>query len=673
MKRLMTFFLILCSCWMMPLWSAVEQLSLPDIHRVMQKMFSFHIENKGLNPALIRRCVKIYIEQFDPEKCYLLENEVLPFLNLSDSEIQAIIGRLEARDYSDFFALNALMERSILRAQKLREEGLSELTSLDASQESLIASSSKYADSETVLAERQRNRMIRFYLFHKNRTVLDSIQRRQKVYALFEGKMRRFENQYLLNDPAVVSEQKKEHLAALRILKAFAKSLDTHTAFFSPEEAHEMRMSLEKQFEGVGVILSEGIDGVMITELIKGSPAEQSGLIQINDLLVEIDGENVLHSSFEEVIEKLKKKDKGEIILGFKRFDSRANNEEFFQVPLKKKPIVMNEERIQVGYEKYGDGIIGKIALYSFYETADGMSSEKDIKEAIRQLSEIGPIYGLVLDLRENSGGFLSQAVKVAGIFVSNGVIVISKYSKGEVHYLRNIVNRSFYNGPLVVLTSKMSASASEIVAQALQDYGVGVIVGDERTFGKGSIQYQTVTDAKAEFFFKVTVGRYYTASGKGTQIDGVIADIVVPTQYAPYNIGERFLEFPLSPDRVEAAFMDPLTDLDEKTRKLFQRKYLPHLQRVVPFWKKMLPILRKNSAARLSKDPSFQAFLKRQERIRARLQQIPVNTIDESIQIGLEDLQMGESINIIKDMILLEAESRPAVESQFQRTGTDG
>ncbi len=673
MKRIMVFLLILCFGWMDPSWAASEQMTLSDVHRVMQKMFSYHIENKSLNPALVRRCVKIYIEQFDPEKCYLLAQEVQGYLHLNESQVRAIIQRLEAQDYSDFFALNDLIQTSIVRAQKLRKEGASELAANDFDQEAIASvPPASYANNEETLAERQKNRMARFYLFHKSRTSLDSTERRKKVYALFETKMRRTENQYVQTDLSQFSKEKKEHLVSLRILKAFAKSLDTHTAFFSPEEAHDMRMSLEKQFEGVGVILSEGIDGVMITELVKGSPAAESGAIQINDLLVQIDGENVGHISFEEIIEKLKKKDRGEIILGFKRVDFEANNEIFFQVPLKKKPIVMNEERIQVGYEKYGDGIIGKIALYSFYETADGMSSEKDIKEAIRSLSEIGPIYGLVLDLRENSGGFLSQAVKVAGLFVTNGVIVVSKYAKGEMHYLRNIVTRSFYTGPLVVLTSKMSASASEIVAQALQDYGVGVIVGDERTFGKGSIQYQTVTDSRAEFFFKVTVGRYYTASGKSTQIDGVAADIVVPTQYAPYNIGEKFLEFPLPPDRVEAVFFDPLTDLDEKTRRLFQRKYMPYLQKVVPFWKKMLPVLRKNSAARLSKDPAFQALMRKQEKTRSRQQYLPVNTIDEPIHIGLEDLQMGEAVNIVRDMIWLEAESRPAGEFQLQKTGSD-
>src|SRR5690606_13302855 len=236
--------------------------------------------------------------------------------------------------------------------------------------------------------------------------------------------------------------------------------------------------------------------------------------------------------------------------------------------------------------EKTDGGIIGKITLYSFYESANGESCEKDIKNAIRKFQEIGTLRGLILDLRENSGGFLSQAVKVSAIFLSNGVVVISKYGTGELHYLRNIVGRSFFNGPLVVLTSKMSASAAEIVAQALQDYGVGVIVGDARTFGKGSIQYQTVTDEKAELFFKIPLGKSYTACCRQTQSERVKADIVVTTYYAPCNIGERYLEYPLVADTVESAFVDPLNDLDASAKRLFQRKYLPYLQRVVSFWK---------------------------------------------------------------------------------------
>lgn len=633
----------------------------------MERFFTFHIENKELSTTIIRRSMKLYIENFDSEKAYLLDEEVRPYLKMSEKRANEILGRLEKGDYSDYLELNGIMQESVVRAQAVRIFIARQLVhnTLELESPSAVPPST-YSKSEEELIERQKNRMLRFYTYHKARTNLDSVERKTKVYELFEKKAQRIENNYLFltADNVPMSHERIENLLTLRILKSFAKSLDTHTSFFSPEEAFEMRMTLEKQFEGVGVVLSESIDGVMIAELIKGSPAEQSGQIKINDLLVEIDGVPTIGAPFEQVLEMLKKKDRTEIILGFKR--AEAKNHSVFRVPLMKRAIVMNEERIQLGYEQVEGGIIGKITLHSFYESGEGISSEKDIKEAIRSFREKGNLIGLVLDLRENSGGFLSQAVKVAGLFVSNGVIVISKYGKGEVHYLRNIVAKPYYNGPLVVLTSKMSASASEIVAQALQDYGVALVVGDERTFGKGSIQYQTVTDEKADMFFKVTVGRYYTASGKSTQIDGVIADIVVPTQYAPYKIGEKYLEYPLPQDKVESAFVDPLTDLDEKTRRLFQMRYLPFTQRVVGFWKKMLPVLQKNSAYRIKNDPTFQAFQKKREAVAARAEALPPNTVDEQIQVGKEDIQMKEAVNIVKDMIIMEAQA------EMPETGTD-
>jgi carboxyl-terminal processing protease len=677
MKHKVILLLLFLTLWIAPAVSFSQSLKMEDISRVMERLCYFHIENKDLNPNLIRRALKIYIEQFDFEKTYLLESEISPYLQLTDAKAEEIYRRVAANDYSDFIALNQLFQRAIVRAQDQRKMLFKHWAgSAQDSAGSSFVLSSRYPLSEKEIASRQQERLTRFYLFHKERFLSDSRQYKEKIYNLFEKKIRRSEAHYLPanHEGATLTLERAEHLLTVRILKAFAKSLDTHTAFFSPEEAHEMRMSLEKQFEGVGVILSEGIDGVIIADLIVDSPAYQSGRIQINDFLVEIDGQSITDISFEEVLDMMKKRDKSEIVLGFKRIDMSSNQESFYRVALKKRPISMKEERIKTSYERVEGGVIGKIALHSFYERNDGTSSEKEIKEAIRSFREQGELKGLILDLRENSGGFLGQAVRVAGLFVSNGVIVISKYGKGDIHYMRNIVGKSFFNGPLVVLTSKMSASAAEIVAQALQDYGVGIIVGDQRTFGKGSIQYQTITDPQADLFFKVTVGRYYTVSGKGTQIEGVIADIVVPTQYAPYNIGERYLEFPLQPDQVASAYVDPLSDLDERTRLLFQKKYMPYLQRVVPFWKKALASLREKSAERLSRDPAFQTFLKKLEVIRARQSASAVNSIDEPIQIHMEDLQMKESVNIIKDMIDIEAaQSGKASEFSFMLpTGSD-
>ncbi len=671
MSRKILYIFLFFAAWILPV-SSQDNLKMGDIPRVMERLFHFHIENKQLNPSLIRRSVKLYLEQFDTEKAYLLESEVAPYIDMKDSRAEEILNRVQKKNYSDFMELNIVIERSIVRAQKLRQMIVEQMTMGAKETDFPVSGFARYPQSESEIMERQKNRMARFYQFHQARTQLDSAARKLSVYGLFEKKVRRSENNYLFldRDGMELPKEKIEHLVSLRILKSFAKSLDTHTAFFSPEEAYEMRLSLEKQFEGVGVILSEGIDGVMIADLIEGSPAEQSGQIKVNDLLVEIDGKSLGSASFEDVLDLLKKRDRSEIILGFKRLDPMFKKETFFRVSLRKRPIAMKDDRIKSSYEVVEGGIIGKIALHSFYESNDGVSSEKDMKEAIRDFRSKGELKGLVLDLRENSGGFLGQAVRVAGLFVANGVIVISKYGKGDVHYLRNIVGKSYFNEPLVVLTSKMSASASEIVAQALQDYGVALVVGDERTFGKGSIQYQTITDESADLFFKVTVGRYYTVSGRSTQIEGVIADIVVPTQYAPYNIGERYLEYPLSQDRVESAYIDPLNDLDEKTRLLFEKRYLPNLQRVVPFWKKALPVLKQKSAERIANNSSYQKFLKKLEKVRAR-QSGTVNSVDEAIEMNLEDLQMQEAVNIVKDMIQIHEAVRP-VETTLLPTGSD-
>lgn len=640
--------------------AAPVKLKINDIQVVMNRFFNYHIENRELNPATVKRLIKLYIEQFDSDKAYLLEKEVLPYLQLSENQTQEIFERMKKNDYSDFIALNELFQKAIERFRNNRAQLAVSLSEMDSDSFFTTQSSySQYAQSVEEVTKRQQNHMIRFFLYHQSRTHLETKERKLRVFALFDKKISRVENNYIYVDSSgkKMSNEQMEHLFSLRFLKAFAKSLDTHTSFFSHEEAQEMRLNLEKQFDGVGIILSEGIDGILIAELIEGSPAHQSGNIAVNDLLVEIDGHPVSNLSFHEVLELLKKKDRGRILLGFKRIDKEVGKELFFNVELDKRPITMQGDRIETSYEKVEGGIIGKISLHSFYESGDGESSEKDIKAAIRQFREKGELVGLVLDLRNNSGGFLSQAVKVAGLFLSNGVVVISKYGRGEVHYLRNIVGKSFYNGPLVVLTSKMSASAAEIVAQALQDYGVALIVGDSRTFGKGSIQYQTITDERADFFFKVTVGRYYTASGRSTQIEGVIPDIVLPGKYSPYKIGERYLEFPLPADHETPVFVDPLTDLDERTRQVFEKRYLPYLQRVVHYWKKMLPELKKNSEKRLAANPQYRSFLKKLESHTQRSKDLPANTIDDQIQMAIDDLQMEETVQIIKDMLRLEAE----------------
>jgi carboxyl-terminal processing protease len=651
-----SFFLLFSS-----VFAETQKLKMVDIRPTMQEILSYHVEFQEFSSLLVKRSFKVFLEHFDNEKFYLLDKEVASFLDLSDEKIKRITEQYYKDNFSEYEALNKLIEKTILRARNFRKEIARELMLNSDEQVSTIGESYlQYASSENQLKQRTKKLLQRFLAAEKKakRTLVWTPETKAKILAFLERRLQRFEDFYLSidNNGLSIGLEKKEHYLALHVLKAMAKSLDAHTAFFSPEEADEMRTSLEKQFEGVGVVLKESIDGVVIIDLIKGGPAEKSGKVNKGDLLVEIDEKSIVEKPYEDVLNLLKDNGKREILLGLKHLEENGT-ESRISVELRREKIVMGDERLQYSYLPYGDGIIAKLTLPSFYESGDGSSCEKDIREALRNLKTKGNILGLVLDLRENSGGFLNQAVKVAGLFITGGVVVISKYSHGEIQYLRDIDGRVYYNGPMLILTSKGSASAAEIVAQALQDYGAALVVGDERTYGKGSIQYQTVTDKNATAFFKVTVGKYYTVSGKSTQIEGVKADIVVPTEYSVYNIGERFLEYPLKNDRLPSAYVDPLTDVDQKSRQWFKKNYLPNIQKKQSHWIKMLPVLKDNSGFRLERGKNFNAFLKN---LQLNDQEKNLSgALDPKTNWGVEDIQMDESVTILKDMAVMQQQNR--------------
>lgn len=625
--------------------SALE-LKKEDVRETMDELLSLHVEHQKIQPKVYARAIKIFIEQFDAAKMYLLESEVRSFMNLSEKQLQKGINEYQKNNHIQFIQGTLLIQKAIRRAQAFRQEiekelSLSALDITPARGETYLS----YARDETSLKARMYKILVRILLEEKRVNRLDNWtpKDREKIFALWEGRYQRKEAPYLK-----VGEE-NEHYLALHSLRALAKSLDVHTAYFSPEEARELRTALQKQFEGVGVVLREGIHGVVIEGLVKDGPAERSEKIFPGDRIVEVDGQPIADMTYEEVLALMQGKGKKELRLGVQRGGSSKTH----NVILLREKIVMTNERLQYTSHSVDGGHVGILTLPSFYEGGQGSSADAEMREAIRKLSKEAPLKGIVLDMRENAGGFLTQAVKISGLFVSKGVIVMSKYSRGEIRYLRNLDGKVAFDGPLIVLTSRASASAAEIVAQALQDYKAALIVGDEETYGKGTIQYQTITDRDATKFYKVTVGRYYTVSGRSTQIHGVKADIVVPTIFASYKIGERYLDNPLPSDQIASAYLDPLTDIDSRSRGWFQKNYLPNLHQPEDRYHVALPALREKSRARLASNENFVQFLETQERVRGRsakaFQRI------SNPPWGDEDLQMTEALNIMNDMIALD------------------
>lgn len=637
------FFLLFIIFILFPLEAQTKLLQQEDVSLIMKHFFELHIDKKEISSTLIERSLKIYLTQFDGSYSYLTEDEAKSYLHPTHRMLQNALLEYEQNHFTTYFVLNDSIKKSITRARRWREEWERDPVSLVQEAKKISFSGpikKSFAITEEELRIRQKERLLKLIAYLMQELKNDSFDGvESKLVRLCEKQLMSKENEYLGIDEngKLLSEERQNHLVILRTIKALASSLDAHTAYYSPEEAYAMKVQLEKGMCGIGVVLREGIEGIHIYEVLKGGPADKSGQLQAGDTIVEVNGENVKGASFQHVLEVMRGKAGTHLNLGIARKTQR------FHVELIRSQIALEDKRVDVESEPFGDGVIGKITLHSFYE-GDGVSSEKDLREAIEQLRSQGTLHGLVLDLRENSGGFLTQAVKVGGLFISSGVIVISKYSDNTIKYFRTVDGKRAYEGPLVVLISRGSASAAEIVAQALQDYGVAIVVGDEQTYGKGTIQHQTVTDKRSESFFKVTVGRYYTVSGRSTQLRGVKSDIAIPTELNFEEIGESYLEYPLSADRIDEAYEDPLTDIDPFARRWFTKYYLPQVERLHSEWSALIPRLKMNSERRLEGNRNYQLFLESMKG-------------GAGLGYGENDLQMEESVNILKDMIYFSCE----------------
>lgn len=629
---------------------AQDFLKSSDVHAVMQKILEQHISKKNLTSQMIQTSVSNYIEQFDPDHIYLLESEASPFLHLSPAQLKAAIQQYDQGEFPLFRQLNDLIQKSILRSRGIRKE-IEEKNREEVFQkiQKPTFDEKKFAHNEEELRARIVANLSEFVEEKKQRYgSAMSAKMRDKILYAYEAYLRETEDQYLYKNEKgeAFSPQEKENIFTIHVLKALTSSLDSHTSFYQDSEAYDLRLRLQKEFQGIGLVLKDNREGIKVIKLLPEGPAEKNGRIKEGDLLVAVNEEKITALPFEKVMEKLHGEKNTPVRLTFTRENAP------YSVELQREVITIKSDRVDVSTQPFGYGILGKITLHSFYQ-GDGLSAEKDVIEAIQKLQAKGNLRGLILDLRDNSGGFLSQAVKVAGLFITNGVIVISKYSNGEERFYRDVDGKTYYDGPLIVLTSKITASAAEIVAQALQDYGVALVVGDAHTYGKGTIQTQTVTDNQSANYFKVTVGKYYTVSGTTPQKQGVKADVIVPGHWSRQKVGE------VSPDAIEGGkiapvFEDDFSDVSPDVRGWYLKYYTPTIQRPLSLWRDLIPKLKKNSESRIEKNKNYQLFLKGK---------IPSDLSDDEDEgfsgknqgFGEDDLQLQEAFNVLKDMVFLQ------------------
>ncbi len=481
-----------------------------------------------------------------------------------------------------------------------------------------------------------------------------------------------------------VSQQKEEDIYSL-VTNVLTKEFDPHSSYLSPKSSEDFDMDMSLKLEGIGALLGSEDDYTKIVSLVPGGPAEKSGLIKPEDKVIGIrQGEeeivqDVVGWRIDDVVDLIRGKSGTKVEIEFLSSDSLNENIKK-KVLLTREEVKLEDRAVKSEVLNFDNNIqIGVIDLPSFYmdfnaymkRDPEYKSSSRDIKNILLEFNKKN-VDAVILDLRSNGGGALDEANKIISLFIERGPTVQVKLKSGYVRPWGSQKNNQVWQKPLIVLVNRYSASASEIVAAAIQDYKRGIVVG-QRTFGKGTVQ--SLQDL-SEGAIKVTESKYYRINGKSVQNKGVTPDIEIPATWDIESIGESSYPTALEWDTIRPyrhqkfAFNEENLDIlqDSFVQRLDNDPNLQYLKSIRNRYdlnknKKFLSlnIEERKNQKRLNREWMLQAENLRRSSLGleefASYKDFQGNN-EESDQdkINLEkDLMLQETVNIAKDFINLD------------------
>lgn len=610
----------------------------------IKEIMKAHATYKQMSPTLIKRTLINFIDELDPSKTYFIESDIHQWLEPTDELVDQILKDYDRSEFPAFDRIHSVMVDAIMRRHELEKK--IDLAALPKKVKADEFKDMKWAANEEELL----TRLIRIRALQAETAAKLNEETREKSLQRIEKRRQKYEEEVLTADPV-----QKERLILSDLLKAMASSLDAHTSYFTPDEASQFMINVQQRLFGIGAQLRDDLNGFTIVKIVEGGPASSNKDIKLKDRIIAVNGEPVVGMDIVDAVDLIRGDENTPVTLTIIREvgEDEEKKDVKLDVTLNRAQVVLKESRYESSFVPFGDGVIGYIRLFSFYQDSDSSSAD-DLAKEIEKLKKEHNVKGIIFDLRYNAGGILSQAVSVTGLFITKGVVVSIKDDTGQIQHLRDLDGKTIWDGPLIVMVNRASASASEIVAQTLQDYGRALIVGDDHSFGKGSFQTFTLnTQGKndavnPEGEFKVTRGRYYTVSGKTPQLTGVISDIVVPGALSESEVGETYGKFPLDNDSIEPSFDDDLADIPYLQRDKIRLLYKFDLQPKLHIYEPYLAELKKNSEERIAADKNYQNVLK-------ELKKKGETEEEEEELPGQGDLQLNEGYNIMKDLLYLE------------------
>lgn len=559
--------------------ACAQQADFNEVGRQMAIMLqNSHFARLPFNAELSQRFLDDYLKDLDFQRLYFTQEDVDGFEAKFGDKLHTLLlhGNSVPAANEIYRVFEKRVEERVALAEKLLKEG-----EFDFSADESVMLSRKDAPwpkddkeaselwrlqiKEAVLGETLRRELLTKLSKEQGKNDPGSADRSPKEKVSLRYK--RF-----LNSVKDVDEEEISNY----FLSSIARAYDPHTDYMSFREMNRFKDGMKNELVGIGALLQGEEDGATkIMGIVVGGPADREGTLKLNDRVVAVDTLNtgkpedmtdIMFMKIDKVVDYIRGKEGSSVALKVEPAGGAPGETKI--VVIQRGKVEMKDEQasgevIDTKDEKGDTHRLGIITLPAFYaDFEEGkVRCSVDVERILRRLTE-EKIDGLVLDLRNNGGGSLEEVRRMTGFFIESGPVVQVKNTLGQVQVKDSDSGKPIYSGPMVVMTDKSSASASEILAGALQDFNRAVIVGDSSTFGKGTVQQPMDIGRMLPLFaarnragyLKVTIQKFYRPSGSSTQMDGVAANVVVPSLTDALDMGEEFLDHPLPHDRIRPA-----------------------------------------------------------------------------------------------------------------------
>lgn len=649
------------------------------IKNVRNTLTYMHYRPQVLDDNYSAEVFKMYFEKIDPSKRYFLQSDIDYFSkdkhNLDDY--------FNNQDLTFYHATVDTIYKRIDEAKKYSAEIMKKPFDFTQNEYLMVG------DKVTTYAKDKAEAKDNWRKFLKYNTLLELIKLQEdstngkKSLTELEIQARKKVDEDISDFFRRLQKRKKDEYLTLYI-NSFTEKYDPHTNFFSPEDKDDFDVTISGQLEGIGARLQDKKGYATIMEIVIGGPAWKDGQLEVGDQITHVKqkgGEqvNIVGMLLDEAIRLIRGKKGTEVTLTIKKKDGTVKDIKLVRDVIEQEEVFARSAIIEDNGEKYGI-----IYLPEFYTDLNNKKSRDPSDDIAKEITELKKenIKGLIFDLRNNGGGSLEEVVEISGLFIPQGPIVQVRRSDGQLRILEDKDPSMLYDGPMVVMVNEISASASEIFAAAMQDYGRAVIIGSNKTFGKGTVQTfipldQRTFNPNELGSLKLTIQKFYRINGGSTQLKGVTPDIVLTDMLTYAEISESKSENALPWDQIKPINFQKwnvkynLDDIKAKSAKRTkQNKYLDLIEGAAQYYKSLDKIdryalnideFKKERSEREQKAKQYDSINKYNSRLKIKsptyeLERFKQDTIlrerRKSWHKDLSnDFYVEESINVLKDI----------------------